>query len=403
MSDAAPITSHAPAHAADPAVPDPGVAKHFDPVVDDAVDSGRVVGAAVLVARRGVVVYERYAGWADREHQVRPSADTLFRLASMTKPLVSVAALALVEQGRLTLDTPAHEVLPYFRPALPDGRTPDLTLRHLLTHTAGLGYGFLQPDNQPYADAGISDGADVSTSTLADNLRRLAGVPLFFEPGTAWSYSLATDVVGAMVEALTGEPLPAVVARLVTGPLGMRDTVFHAADPARLPAAYADADEPGQPARRMGAADEVPLPYAGVIRYAPDRVTDPDAYPSAGMGMVGTARDYLRFLEAVRLGGAPVLSPATTGLMTTDAVEGHPLDIAPGYGFGLGFSVVRDRAEAGDARPVGSYGWSGVYGTHCYVDPTAEVSVVSLTNTALEGMIGGFANEVEQALYRVDW
>ncbi|WP_208811200.1 serine hydrolase domain-containing protein [Micromonospora echinofusca] len=380
--------------------PYPELARLLDAVIDDAVGEQRVVGTAVLVAHRGEVVYSRHAGWADREAGVPVAPGHVFRLASMTKPVVSAAALALVDRGALTLDTPVHEVLPYFRPRLADGSEPTITLRQLLAHTSGLSYGFLSPDNEPYRSAGVSDGGDASGITLTENLRRLAGVPLMFAPDSEWGYSLGTDVAGAMVEAVTGEPLADAVARLVTGPLGMTDTAFVATDPARLTAAYADPDRPGRPARRMAATDQVPMPFGGPIHYAPARATDPTAFPSGGMGMVGTAPDYLAFLEAVRTGGAPVLSPASAEAISTDAVPGHTVHVGPGMGFGLGFAVVRDQQDAGSVRPTGSYGWGGVYGTNAFVDPHADLSVVALTNTALEGLFGAYVTEVETAVYR---
>jgi CubicO group peptidase (beta-lactamase class C family) len=364
-------------------------------VVADAVASERLVGVSVLVARDGEVVHEQHAGWADREARLPVGPDTVFRLASMTKPIVSATALALVEAGVVALDAPVRALLP----ALPEG----ITLRHLLTHTAGLTYGFLTPDGEPYASAGVSDGLDAPGITLAENVERLGRVPLAFAPGRAWRYSVATDVVGAALEAATGESLPALVARHVTGPLGMRDTAFVATRPERLAVAYAD----DAPPRRMAAADAVALPDAGTVRYAPGRALDPAAFPSGGAGMVGTARDYLAFLEAIRGGGAPILSPDTTRLMVTDQVPGLLVDAAgPGFGFGCGFAVVRDPTAAGGPRGAGAFGWGGVYGGAFFVDPDARLTVVSTSNTAIAGMEGDYPDALEAAVYAApgaDW
>lgn len=378
----------------------PGAARsdRLRAVVDAAVGTQRVVGTAVLVAEDGELVHECYAGWADREAGAPVQAGSVFRLASMTKPVVSAAALALVDRGAVTLDTVVHAVLPWFRPPLPDGRRPPITLRQLLTHTAGLGYGFLRPGNEPYRSAGVCDGLDRSELTLEENLRRLATVPLADEPGTAWGYSLATDVVGALVQELSGKALPDAVLELVTGPLGMSDTTFVVTDPTRLTAAYASGSA-GGPARRMGESDQIPFPGAGLIHYAPPRAGDPTAFPSGGIGMSGTARDYLRFLEAVRTDGGAVLSPGSARALRTDAVAEHTVRAGPGLGWTLGCSVLRDPAPTGSPRPAGSFGWGGVYGTHSFVDPHAGLSVIALTNTALEGMLGRFTAEVEQAVY----
>jgi CubicO group peptidase (beta-lactamase class C family) len=368
----------------------------LDSVIDEALAAGRVVGTSVLVSRRGELVYERHAGHADREAGTLVDERTLFRLASMTKPMVSVAALALVEQGRFGLDTPVRELLPDFRPRLADGREPDMTIEHLLTHTSGLAYGFLTPDNEPYRSAGVSDGFDLPEITLDENLRRLATVPLAFEPGSAWRYSLSLDVMGAALEAATGDSLPDLVRRLVTQPLGLSDTAFAPVDPARLATPYVD----GGPARRMADADVIAPEELGPIHYAPRRALTPGAYHSGGGGMIGTAHEYVRFLEALRGGGAPIISPETVALMTSDRIPGLLVELlGPGFGFGLGFSVVRDADEAGRGRAAGSYGWGGIYGTTFFVDPQAELSVVIVTNTALEGMYGQFTLDVESAIY----
>ncbi|MFV2086280.1 serine hydrolase domain-containing protein [Micromonospora sp. LOL_021] len=375
------------------------LAARLDNVIDRALASQRVVGTATVVAHQGVVVYERFAGWADREARIPVTAGQLFRLASMTKPIVAAAALALVDRGELALSTPVHTILPHFRPRLSDGSSPEITIWQLLTHTSGLGYGFLSPDNEPFRGAGVSDGSDDSPVSLHDNVRRLASIPLAFPPGTAWGYSLGIDVIGEVLQVVGGRSLPEMVTQLVTEPLKMTDTAFSAAEPDRLTAAYADAATPGAPARRMGVTDQLTMPFGGPIRYAPARAADPSAYPSGGMGMVGTARDYLALLEAVRTGGGPVLSAESARLMCTDAVAGHTVHVGPGTGFGVGFSVVRDQAEAESIRPTGSYGWGGVYGTNSFVDPAAAISVVALTNTALEGLFGSYVNEVEAAVY----
>jgi CubicO group peptidase (beta-lactamase class C family) len=327
-------------------------------------------------------------------------ANTIFRLASMSKPIISAATLALCEQGKIHLDDPITKYLPEFRPRMANGRAPEIRLWHLLTHTAGLGYGFdIPPDNEPYASAGISDGIDNPGISLEENLRRLASVPLFYVPGSEWRYSLAIDVLGAAIERATGSALPEIVRSLVTVPLGMVDTDFTVSDPSRLATAYADSLVRGEPARIMTDPDTLRKDLGGVVHYAPRRALDPTAFLSAGSGMVGTAHDYLCFLEALRQGGAPILQAETTHRMVEDQV---PLLAAgdPGSGFGLGFGIVRDPFVAKTPKGVGSWGWAGIYGTTFWVDPTAHLSVVALTNTALEGILGPFATEIVDAVYK---
>jgi CubicO group peptidase (beta-lactamase class C family) len=375
------------------------ITERLNAAIDAAVNEERIVGAVVLAALDGDVIYEQAAGWENRESLQPMQANTIFRLASMSKPIVSAATLALCEQGKIHLDDPITKYLPEFRPRMTNGRVPEIRLWHLLTHTAGLGYGFdIPPDNEPYASAGISDGIDNTGISLEENLRHLASVPLFYEPGSAWRYSLAIDVLGAAIERATGSALPEIVRSLVTVPLGMADTDFSVNAPSRLATAYTDSLVHGEPARLMTDADTLRKELGGIVHYAPGRALDATAFLSAGSGMVGTAHDYLCFLEALRQGGAPVLQAETTHRMVEDQV---PLLAAgdPGSGFGLGFGIVRDPFVAKTPKGVGSWGWAGIYGTTFWVDPVAGLSVVALTNTALEGITGRFVVDVVDAVY----
>ncbi|KAB8038581.1 serine hydrolase domain-containing protein [Janthinobacterium aquaticum] len=373
----------------------------IDRVIDQALADQRLVGAVVLVARDGELVYQRAAGSADREAGRMMQADALFRLASVSKPIVSVAALVLVAQGRLALDAGIERWLPDFRPCLPDGGVASLTVRQLLSHTAGLGYRFFEADeNGPYARAGVSDGMNQSAFSLAENLRRLASVPLLYPPGSNWGYSLATDVLGAVIEQVCGQPLAKAVRELVTGPLGMDDTGFVARDASRLAAAYVnDAPSP----RRMRELDIVPAFEGTVgIRYAPARALDETAFASGGAGMVGSAGDVLRLLEVLRQGGAPLLPAALVQEMGRDQTGGRELPNAPGFGFGLGFSVLRDPAAAASPESPGTWRWGGAYGHAWFVDGARGLSVVALTNTLYEGMSGRFVADVRDAVYGID-
>jgi CubicO group peptidase (beta-lactamase class C family) len=368
-------------------------AAEIDRVVDDAIDNRRIVGIVIVAARNGEIVYHRAAGYADRESRRAVQINEIFRLASMTKAIVSTAALALTDRGDIDLNDPVTRWLPDFRPRLADGREPIITIRHLLTHTAGLGYGFLEPPDGPYHRLGISDGLDASNLTLAENLRRIAAAPLLFEPGTNWHYSVAIDVLGAVLERVTGASLPKLVHTIVTGPLGMRSLEFVAPESAVLATPYGDATpEP----RAMTSSFQLPF-FGGAIRYAPARVFDASAFPSGGTGMVGTAKDYLRFVEAIRTDGAGVLRPATAVAMTRNAIGN--LSSGPGFGWGLGVQVLTDPAAAQSPLNAGAWNWGGVYGTHFWVDPKAALSVVVLTNTAVAGMIGAFPSALQQAAY----
>lgn len=378
---------HSPARA--------GLAPRVDRVIDDALAAGTIVGAVMLVAVDGEIAYARAAGVADREAGVPMTEATLFRLASLTKTVVSAAALRLVEEGRLGVDDRLARWIPEFRPFLADGSAPDITVRHLLTHTSGLGYGFLEDPDGPLQQAGVSDGMDQPGLGMAENLRRLATVPLRFMPGSAWYYSLATDVLGEIAARAGGAPLPEIVRTRVTGPLGMADSGFAVADPARLAVPYADAAP--RPVR-MGEAHALPF-MNGVLRFAPGRAFHAASFASGGTGLIGTAGDYLRFLEALRKGGDGVLQPESAALITTDAIDPDMPTDEPGWGFGFGAAVLRDPVAAKTPQTPGTWSWGGVYGHSWYVDPARRLSVVVLTNTAVAGMTGAFPEALRAAVY----
>lgn len=375
----------------------PVLSPRIDAAIDRALAEKRIVGTVVLVAQDGRPVYRRAAGLADREAGRPVREDTVFLYASLTKPIVTAAALRLVEEGRIALTDPVTRYLPDFRPKLADGTEPVITVHHLLTHTAGLIYGFTEPADGPYHRAGVSDGLDVPGRSFADNLRRIASAPLAFAPGSAWAYSLALDVLGAALEQAAGESLPDLVRSRVTGPLGLEDTGFAPPNRSRLAVAYAD-DEPAPV--RMGEhyAIPAPRPFAG-LSYAPDRIFDPTSYPSGGAGMAGTAGDFLVFLEALRRGGAPILKPETVQAMATSQIPGLSMPDSPGTTFGYGFALVTDPAAAGVPMSAGTWRWGGVYGHSWFVDPAKRLSVVGLTNTALEGMKGDFVTDLRAAIY----
>lgn len=357
---------------------------------------GEVVGADLLIAHRGQLRHALSVGLADREAGLPMRPGMRFRIASMTKPIVSVAALVLCDRGFLTLEDPVTGWLPWFQPALSDGTRPDITLFHLLTHSAGLGYCFTEAPDGCFHRLGISDGLDAATGSLGENLAKVAQAPLAFPPGSAWGYSIATDVLGGMLEAATGQSLPALVHELVTGPLGMGDSSFHASGDALLATPYA---AQGDQILRM--SEPHILPFDGsAICYSPARAFDRQAWPSAGTGMISTAADYLRFAEAIRCGGAPILKPETAARFSRNAIGSAMAATLPGHGFGLGVSVLLDPLAAGLAGHKGSWGWGGVYGTHFFVDPAAELSVICLTNTALTGMAGAFPAGLRHAIYQ---
>lgn len=369
----------------------------LDDAIDQAIDAQRIVGTEVVVLERGKLAYQRAAGMADREARRVMQPNALFRLASITKPIVSMATLRLVDQGRIDLDDAVTKYLPNFRPRLHDGRIPTITLRQLLTHTAGLSYAHFQPVDGPYFMHGVSDGLDQPGLSMEEELRRLQEAPLFYEPGARWGYSLGIDVLGAALEQALQKTLPQVVAELVTAPLGMVDTDFVVRDAARLVTPYAD----GLPPKPMAELEVVPFMGLAGVRFAPGRAFDAGSFASGGAGMVGTAHEVARALEAVRSGGAGWISERTARAMLSNQTGDLPIVFGPGYGFGFGGAVVLDPQLAKTPQSAGTWTWGGAYGHTWFVDPVRELVVVALTNTALEGMVGEFPAHVRAAVYGV--
>lgn len=373
------------------------LAKDVDAVMESALEQRRLNGAVVMIARQGEVIYQRAAGWLDRETGRPMPMDAIFRLASMSKPIVSAAALKLVELGKLSLDDSVEKWIPEFAPTLADGRQAKITVRHLLTHTAGLSYNFFQPQDGPYWKAGVSNGLDQPGLSITENLSRLGAIPLFFEPGTSWLYSLATDVLGELLSRVANASLPTIVSEFITAPLGMRDSGFYIVDRTREAVPYTDG--PVGPVR-MVEEQIVPFGDGGGVSFALDRILNSDSYPSGGAGMAGTATDYLKFLEALRTGGNPILNTSSVKAMTSNQTgDFFIFTEGPGWGFGLGAAILQDPAVASSPQSPGTYRWGGAYGHSWFVDPKEGLTVVALTNTAFEGMAGKFTTHLRNAVY----
>lgn len=342
------------------------------------IDHGRLPGAVALVARRGQVALFEHLGRQDPATGTRMARDTLFRIYSMTKPIVSVAAMMLVEQGRLLLSDPVEKFLPEFagQPvAVEQGgeRTQVRALRaatvqDLLRHTAGLTYEFLGVSGvqRAYAEARLGS----RERSNAEFCAALAGIPLMFQPGSVWEYSRATDVLGRVVEVVTGQSLGAYLREHIFEPLGMPDTGFTvpAQHLARLAEPFAHDPDGGVP---MAVTD---------FRH-------PGRMEGGGGGLVSTARDYARFLQFLlnkgALDGVRLLGPRTVDYMTADHLGDIPVApgastmlLPPGHGFGLGVAVRTAAGLAPTPGSVGMYYWGGIAGTTFFVDPAEDLFAV---------------------------
>lgn len=368
-----------------------GLTQRLDELIDTALAEDRIVGTVVMVAENGKRVYGRAAGYADREAGIPVTEKTIFRLASVTKPIVAATALALVDKGVVQLDAPVTDYLPFFTPPLPDGSVPVIQIHNLLTHTAGLTY-----DPDVIGPAGVSGGLDDTSVSLMDNMKKLAKAPLRYEPGTSWEYGMAIDVLGAVVEAASGKKLSDAVAEHVTGPLGMNDTKFGVADESRLSKAYANSPDG---AVLMGDTHTMENPWGGMSTFQPTRIFNPDAFQSGGAGMAGTSTDFLTLLEAFQSGGAPIVSERIARLALSNRIGDITLDGRPGEAFGYLGAVVMDGAANNNPQTPGTSRWGGVYGNSWFLDPERKLSVSGFTNTAFEGSDGLFREQLRMAVY----
>lgn len=365
------------------------VATHFRRYVDER----RLPGWQLIVARGGKVAIDWRYGHRDVEAGLEVEQDTIFRIYSMTKPLTSVAAMLLYEEGRLDLRHPVSRYIPAFEqsrvltggsamaPVTAPARQPMLVW-HLLTHTSGLTYGFHHHElaDALYRKAGFEWGSPKGMD-LAASCDAWAGLPLAHEPGSRFTYSVSTDVLGRVVEVASGQPLDAFLRERIIEPLDLRDTAFRVDGPdeERLAALYIP-----NPAERT------------IVRFDQmgKAATRAPAVLSGGGGLVSTARDYLRFCEMLRRGGeldgVRLLSPRTVAYMTRNHLPGG-VDLEQfgqatfaettfdGVGFGLGFAVVVDPARAKTLCSPGEYAWGGAASTSFFVDPAEEMTAVWLT------------------------
>jgi CubicO group peptidase (beta-lactamase class C family) len=364
------------------------IAAHFEPYVAD----GRLPGYTIAVARHGQMAYVDTHGMADIEGGQPTTPDTIYRIFSMTKPITSVACLMLMEEGKLQLTDLVSDYIPAFaatrvwkggsllQPQL-DAQSNPMRLWHLLTHTAGLTYGFLysHPVDDMYRRAGFDLGPDrgMDLATVCD---RYAALPLLFQPGSSWNYSVATDILGRVIEVAAGMPLDEFFKTRIFEPLGMHDTAFYV---------------PPDKLHRLAALYGVNAADRRVRRFQkPLTGADKPVFLSGGGGLMSTAHDYWQFIRMLEqggaLGGKRLLSPTTIRLMTANHLPdnqdvssfGQPVGEEVSYdglGFGLGVSVVCDQVKTRALCANGTYGWGGLASTVFWVDPASGVSAMFFT------------------------
>ncbi len=380
---------------------DPGRLARLDSALEDYVESGVLPGAVALVAHRGETAYLKAFGYRDREADDPLEPDDIFRIASQTKAIVSVAIMMLQEEGRLLISDPVGRHLPEYLETTVASPNPDgtydvvparqpVTIRHLLTHTAGITYGGGTAAAE-WVEADITGWYFAHREEpIRETVRRMAALPFEAHPGDYWVYGYATDILGAVVEVASGLPLDEFLRTRIFEPLGMADTHFYLPPGKRdrLTVVYSASE---------GGFTRAPDPGGMVGQGA--YVDGPRTSFSGGAGLLSTASDYGRFLQMLlnggRLGTARLLSPKSVELMTVDHLGGllvRDLNDASavfgaerGVGFGLGFRVVEDVGAHGVPGSEGVYGWGGAYHSSYWVDPQEELVVVYLAQLIPSG------------------
>ncbi len=364
------------------------IRQHFAAYVED----GRLPGWQVQLSRRGEIVYRESCGWRDIEAKLPIEDDTVFRIYSMTKPITSVAAMMLFEEGRFELTDPVAKYIPAFAnlrvleggPALKPVTRPatePMRIVHLLNHTSGLTYGFhhIHVQDEIYRNAGYEWGVPKG-HTLEQCVDDWARLPLRFDPGARWNYSVATDVLGRLIEVLSGQTLAEFFQQRIFDPLGMKDTSFALR---------------GSLGKRLGAL-YIPNPKGKATRNDDfgNLARAKPTFLSGGGGLLSTTQDYHRFTQMLlrggELDGARLLGSRTLRYMTSNSLPGGqdlvqfgiPLFAEvkfDGQGFGLGFSVLQDPMAAGTLGTPGEYGWGGAASTAFWVDPAEQITAIFMT------------------------
>jgi CubicO group peptidase (beta-lactamase class C family) len=373
----------------------------IEAAIRGAVEKQQIAGAAAVVAKNGKIVYRANVGQRNVKNRLPISDDTIYRIASMTKPITSVAVMMLVEEGKLRLDDPLAKYVPEFgkarvivtdlqngkpaRETFEPARQP-ITIHHLLTHTSGITYGFFgrEPVAEHFKQAEVSDGLIETPGTIGDNVARLARVPLLFHPGEKWEYGLNTDVLGRVIEVASGQELDRFFAERIFEPLKMTDTHFALPQEKRdrLAALYTTSEKRtirpvGKESVRLG-----PLVYTATVP-----LQEPYTFFSGGAGLVSTPDDYVRFCQMLlnggELDGTRLLKRETVAQMTKNQIG----DLTPWIGshgleFGYGFGITPEPGKQADVAPAGAsketaspgtYSWGGIYGTYFFVDPKEQL------------------------------
>ncbi|HZQ95427.1 MAG TPA: serine hydrolase domain-containing protein [Candidatus Sulfotelmatobacter sp.] len=353
-------------------------------LVQQAVEQKRIAGAVTLVIRHGKVAWLKSQGMMDRDSGKTMPTDAMFRICSMTKPITSVAVMMLYEEGKFLLDDPVSKYLPEFKnPKVlmkpPQGEpytipaAKEITIRDLLRHTSGLTYNWNEDLGPMYEKANVATGLLPYDGTIGDSVKNLAALPLLFSPGDRFEYSLGVDVLGRLVEVVSGKPLDEFFRTRIFGPLGMKDTYFYPPEnkAERLATAYTYYPDKG-----LNRFPDTPIREGSFVYSADYPTRGPKKLFSGGAGLVSTAMDYARFCQMMlddgKMGNTRLLSRKSVELMTHDQLG----KIGPDQGFGLGFGIEGVKTPLTELGTPGEYNWGGFFYTAFSIDPKEQMIVV---------------------------
>ncbi len=380
--------------------------QRIDRVMQEYIDKGQQAGVGVLIARNGKIVYDKTFGVENLTTKVPLKRDAIYRIASQTKAITSIGVMMLFEEGRFLLDDPISKYIPAFKKmtvldkfnekdstytTVPAKR--EITIRQLLTHTSGISYPQIGTKEATaiYAKGHIPSGIGTPNFILGDAINKLATLPLMFQPGDRWSYSISTDVLGYLIEVVSGQPLDQFFKARIFEPLGMNDTYFY------LPPAKQSRLTGLNTEDSTGMVRPAPAVFASVANYPKTN----GAYYSGGAGLVSTLTDYAVFLQMVLNGGSyngkQLLSPATVRMITTNQIGELNVGVNK---FGLGFQIISARGAAQLPVSEGSFDWGGYFGTAYWADPKEGIVALVYTQKSPNTSAGDLPNKFRVLVYQ---
>lgn len=341
----------------------------------------------LIVKHKNRILYKKAAGFLDREKAIKMPENAIFRYSSMSKAITIATALSLANRGTISMSDPVSKYLPFFTPTTKDSKPCAITLDQLASHRSGLDYPFIEPPDGPYHQAKIADGLMDDPISCEENLRNLSKLPLLFEPGKGFRYSISIDVLGKVIEVATSKPLENSIEEAVATPLKLNDLTFTVkkSQLKRLTIPYCNTTSG---ARLMGQNQFVAFGGSGFV-FSPKRAQNKEAFQSGGSGLCGTADEYMRFIDYLEK--HKEMSQIRSG--------GYPVSFGKGWEFAYCGAILSDPDLASSPQHKGTMAWGGAYGHSWFYDPIAKISVVCMTNTTPYALQGAFPDSIRDVVY----